>query len=77
MPKILPKILKTALPAAILAAGVWCVGVTPSYATPAYAKAEGKACTFCHVTSGKPELNAAGDYYAAHDHSLKGYTPAS
>jgi len=28
------------------------------------------------VTNGKPELNEAGDYYAAHDHSLKGYTPA-
>ena len=72
----MPKILKISIPAAILAAGVWCASVTPSYANPAYAKKEGKACTFCHVTSGKPELNAAGDYYAAHDHSLKGYTPA-
>lgn len=29
------------------------------------------------VTSGKPELNAAGDYYAAHEHSLKRYAPAA
>jgi hypothetical protein len=76
MPKMLSKILKTAIPTAVLAAGVWFASVTPSYAKPEYAKAEGKACGFCHVTAGKPELNAAGDYYAAHDHSLKGYAPA-
>jgi len=73
----MPKILKRAIPAAILAAGVWCATVTPSYAKPEYAKAEGKACTYCHVMSGKPELNAGGDYYAAHNHSLKGYKPAN
>ena len=73
----MPKTLKSALAAAILTAGVWCASVTPSYAKPAYAKTEGKACTYCHVTSGKPELNEAGHYYAAHDHSLKGYTPAT
>jgi hypothetical protein len=72
----MPKILKTVIPAGILTAGVWCASVTPSYAKPEYAKTEGKACTFCHVTAGKPDLNQAGDYYAAHDHSLKGYTPA-
>jgi hypothetical protein len=69
------KILKGAFAVAILTAGVWCAGVTPSYAKPAYAKTEKKACAYCHVTSGKPELNEAGDYYAAHDHSLKGYPP--
>jgi|SRR5208282_2402152 len=73
----MPKILKSLLAAALLTAGVWCASVTPSYAKPEYAKTEGKTCTFCHVTSGKPELNAAGDYYAAHSHSLKGYTPAN
>jgi hypothetical protein len=73
----MPKILKSVLAAAILTAGVWCATVTPSYAKPAYAKKEGKACTYCHVTSGKAELNEAGDYYAAHDHSLKGYKPAT
>jgi hypothetical protein len=61
------------VPAAILTAGLIWAYVTPSYATTAFAKTEGKACTFCHVTKGKPELNDAGKYYAAHDHSLKGY----
>lgn len=70
------KIFRSAIAAAVLAAGVWFASVTPSYAKPEYAKTEGKACAYCHVTSGKPELNAAGDYYAAHDHSLKGYAPA-
>jgi len=73
----MPRILKSAIPLAVLTAGVWFACVTPSYAKPEYAKKEGKACTFCHVTSGKPELNSAGDYYAAHDHSLKGYEPAT
>lgn len=71
------KILKTAIPAVILAAGILWASVAPSFATPAYAKTEGKACTFCHVTEGKPELNEAGNYYAAHEHSLKGYKPAT
>lgn len=74
--KAMTKILKSAIPAAILAAGLLWVGAAPSYAKPEYAKTEGKACTFCHVTNGKPELNEAGHYYAAHDHSLAGYTPA-
>jgi hypothetical protein len=72
----MPKISKSVIPAAVVTAGLWCASVTPSYAKPQYAKTEGKACTFCHVTAGKPDLNQAGDYYATHDHSLKGYTPA-
>jgi hypothetical protein len=72
----MPKILKTAIPAAALTAGLLWASVTPSYAKPEYAKTEGKACTFCHVMEGKPELNEAGTYYAAHEHSLKGYAPA-
>jgi hypothetical protein len=73
----MPKIFKSAIAAAVLAAGLWFASATPSYAKPEYAKTEGKACGYCHVTAGKPELNAAGDYYAAHDHSLKGYAPAN
>ena len=72
----MPKTLKTVIPASILAAGLLWASVTPSYAKPEYAKTEGKACTFCHATPGKPDLNEAGSYYAAHEHSLKGYTPA-
>jgi hypothetical protein len=71
------KILKSAIAATVLTVGVWTASVTPSYAKPEYAKTEGKACGYCHVTSGKPELNAAGDYYAAHEHSFKGYTPSN
>jgi hypothetical protein len=37
---------------------------------------EGQTCTYCRVTSGKPELNDGGKYFAAQDHSLVGYTPA-
>jgi hypothetical protein len=72
----MPKFLKSTIAATVLAAGLWFAGVTPSHAKPEYAKTEGKACGYCHVTSGKPELNAAGDYYAAHGRSLKGYAPA-
>ena len=70
------KILKTAIPAAVLTAGFLLTFVTPSFAKPEYATKEGKDCAFCHVTEGKPDLNDVGNYYAAHDHSLKGYTPA-
>jgi hypothetical protein len=72
----MPKILKSAIPAAILSAGLLWTFVTPSYATPEYATKEAKSCTYCHVTEGQTELNVAGKYYAAHDHSLEGYTPA-
>lgn len=67
------KNLTTMIPAAILTAGLVWASLTPSYAKPEYAKTENKACTFCHVMAGKPELNDAGKYYGAHDHSLKGF----
>jgi hypothetical protein len=72
----MPKILQSAIPAAVLTAGLLWAVATPSNAKPQYATTEGKACVYCHVTAGKPELNDGGKYYAAHDHSLKGYTPA-
>jgi hypothetical protein len=72
----MPKLLRSAIPAAILSAGLFWTTVTPSYARPKYAETEGKACTYCHVMANKPELNEAGKYYAAHEHSLEGYTPA-
>jgi hypothetical protein len=71
----MPKILQSVIPAAVLTAGLLWAVATPSYAKPQYATTEGKACVYCHVTAGKPELNDGGKYYAAHDHSLKGYTP--
>jgi hypothetical protein len=70
------KVVKTVIPAAVLIGGLLWTSVTPSYAKPEYAKTEGQTCTYCHVTAGKPDLNDGGKYYAAHDHSLKGYTPA-
>ena len=69
-------ILKTAIPATIMIAGCFLANISPTYASVKYAKTEGKSCTYCHVTASKSELNAAGQYYAAHDHSLKGYVPA-
>jgi len=72
----MPKIFQSAISAAVLTAGLLWACVTPSDAKPQYAKTEGKACAYCHVTAGKPDLNEAGDYYAAHDHSFKGYTPS-
>ncbi len=70
------KYLKSAIPAAVMIAGLLWAAATPSYATPAYARKEGQTCTYCHVSAGKPELNAAGTYYSSHEHSLVGYKPA-
>jgi len=66
------KILKVALPAAIVAAGM-LLTTTPSHAKPEYSKAEKKGCTFCHVKMGSKDLNDAGKYYKDHNHSLAGY----
>jgi hypothetical protein len=72
----MPISLKSVIPAAILTAGFLWTSVTPSWAKPEYATEEGQTCAYCHVTASKPDLNDIGKYYAAHDHSLKGYTPA-
>jgi len=72
--------LKLVLPAVILTTG-FLVCTTATHAKPDYAKAEKKACTFCHakMVSDKAEmeknLNDAGTYYKTHDHKLEGYTP--
>jgi len=44
--------------------------ISNSTAKPEYAKKEGKACKYCHVTVGKPDLNDTGKCYKANDHSL-------
>jgi len=67
------KVARTLIPAAILTAGLLWTIVTPSFANPEYAKKEGKECAYCHVSAGKTELNAAGAWYAAHNHTLEGY----
>jgi hypothetical protein len=64
--------LKLAIPAVVI--GVGLLGLTSAtYGKPEYTKKEKKACTFCHTKQGEKELNDAGKYYAAHDHSLDGY----
>jgi hypothetical protein len=68
---------KLVVPAVLLSVGF--LVCTTAYGTPEYSKKEKKSCTFCH---GKVEakeampknLNAAGKYYASHNHSLDGYT---
>jgi cytochrome c553 len=71
--------LKLALPAAILMTG-FMLCTTATYGKPEYAKKEKKSCTFCHAKQEAKEqmpknLNDAGKYYQAHDHSLDGYKP--
>ena len=63
------KILKVAVPSAILLTGILLNSVQ-SFATPAFAKKEGQKCTACHVGMGKKELNDTGKCYKEHNHSL-------
>jgi hypothetical protein len=65
---------RIAIAGSILAGGL-LLNVTPSSAKPDYTKKEKKACTYCHTAANSKELNDAGKYYAAHDHSLEGYQP--
>jgi len=65
------RILKLAIPAAIVLAGL-VVTTVPTNATPVYAKATGKACTTCHVKVGAmadmkkdPNLNPVGKCFKA------------
>ena len=60
----------------IVVLGVLAFGRT-AWASPDYTKKERKKCVYCHDggwTSGK--LTAAGQYFLAHNRSLKGFTPA-
>lgn len=68
--------MKFAIPALILIIGAF-LSSTLSYAKPEYTKKEKKGCTFCHVTANSKELNEAGKYYKAHDHSLEGFKQAN
>jgi hypothetical protein len=64
--------LKFTVPGVVLAAGI-LLNVSTTSAKPEYTKKEKKACVYCHVKAGSAELNDAGKYYAAHNHSLEGY----
>ncbi len=67
------KFTRTLIAASLLAAGL-LINVNVGSAKPDYTKKEKKSCTYCHVSASSKELNDAGKYYAAHDHSLEGYT---
>ena len=66
------RVLKLAVPAAIILAGL-LMSTVASYGTPAYMKATGqKACTTCHVKVGAmadmhkdPNLNPVGKCFKA------------
>ena len=64
------KNVKLVLPAAILMAG-FMMCTTSSYGKPEYAQKEKKACTNCHVTAGKKDLNDTGKCYQTNSHSLE------
>ncbi len=53
------------------------ISISTTSAKPAYAAKEGKKCTYCHVTAGKPDLNDTGKCYQANDHSLAKCTAPS
>jgi hypothetical protein len=70
--------LKLVLPAAIVLTGI-LLCTTATFGKAEYAKKEKKNCVFCHAKVEAKEampknLTDAGKYYAAHDHSLDGYT---
>ena len=48
------------------------MGVPQASATLEFAKKEKTKCLTCHIKMGKPELNAAGEYYKEHG-TLEGY----
>lgn len=56
------KIMKFALPAMVLVAGMLTVSV-PSSAKPEYSKKEKVGCTTCHVKAGSKDLNDTGKKY--------------
>jgi len=62
------------IPGIVVTAGL-LLTVSTGSAKPDYTKKEKKGCTYCHVAANSKELNDAGKYYAAHDHSLEGYQP--
>ncbi len=54
------------------------LGDNTAHAFPAYAKKEGKPCSYCHVNaSGGGKRNAAGLWYKAHNLSLVGFVPGT
>jgi hypothetical protein len=67
-------LLSGALAAAVVL--TLCFGTSSAVAKPEYTRRTKKECGFCHPPGGY-NLNEAGKYYRDHNHSLKGYEPAS
>jgi hypothetical protein len=65
------RLLKVLFASAILSGSL----LTLATAKPEYAKKEGKSCTYCHVTMGKPDLNDTGKCYKENNHSLEKCKP--
>ena len=64
--------MKKVLRALLITGSVSLMFLPFAAGTPEYTKKENKACTFCHPSVGKPDLNDAGKYYKEH-HTLEGY----
>ena len=67
------RLLRWALPAGILAAGILLTSAG-GWAKPEYSRKTKKECSFCHPPDSW-NLNAAGKYYREHKYSLEGYKP--
>ena len=70
--------MKLVVPVIVVLTGI-LVCTSATYGKPEYAKKEKKNCVFCHAKVEAKEgmsknLTDAGKYYAAHNHSLDGYT---
>ena len=63
------KLFKILLAGAVLSALL----VSFSTAKPDYAKKESKKCVDCYQGGNPKKLNALGQYYKDHNHSLEGY----
>lgn len=63
------KLIRLLLAGTIVTAGL----VTFSTAKPDYSKKESKKCVDCHEGGNPKKLNAMGQYYKDHNHSLEGY----
>jgi len=61
--------MKIAISSTILLIGL-LMGTALSFAKPEYSKKEKQPCTTCHVAQGKKDLNATGNCYKEHNHSL-------
>lgn len=70
-------VLPAALTALAAAAALFGGGAQKAEALPPYAAKEGKPCTYCHQTPAGGVRNYRGVFYAANDHTFKGFDDAA